>query len=317
MRTTNVESLKNELNYHQSLLSIKEYIFDNHKTMNNYELYMGLLKSNPELKQMSYNANRIKMGGVVTLGKVVFPCDKKNDAIEIQKKKIAELKKKIKNSASIQQAKKEEKSKNPYNNHEGFFKQQAREIMANAVATGQIGLIPTLPSYTCTLEKLILEKIGRGISFIGCERDFDTFHKMVNTIAENPTLKRTIVPRFGEIGEVIFNAKTDDFAHLILDYCGTINSFHKEIEYAIQNDLVKVNGSLCITLSKNGFSNNIGIVGELLRQFPDGCFTGDKETEMGVKLFLNKVMKSNYRVETFFNYYDSSPMMLIVVRRIA
>ena len=25
MRTTNVESLKNELNYHQSLLSIKEY----------------------------------------------------------------------------------------------------------------------------------------------------------------------------------------------------------------------------------------------------------------------------------------------------
>ncbi len=84
MRTANVESLKNELKYHQSLLAIKEYIFNNHKTMNNWELYMGLRKTNPELKQMSYNANRIKMGGVVKLGKVTFPCDKKNDAIEIQ-----------------------------------------------------------------------------------------------------------------------------------------------------------------------------------------------------------------------------------------
>lgn len=309
------EALVKELNLLTDKYSVQSFILRNYESKTAVEICDELKISLAKLA-----ANRLALGGVVSENGFI-QLDKKKAKTVVNKHMdtISQLHKKIKNSASVQQEKKVVKEKNTYANHEGIRKQEAREKMVNAIASvdSPVGVIPTLPSFTCKLESLILEKIGRGISFIGCERDFDTFHKMVNTIAESQTLKRTIVPRFGEIGEVIFNAKKDDFAHLILDYCGTINSFHKEIEYAIQNDLVQVNGTLSITLSKNGIGNNVGIVGELLRQFPQGCFGDDKETEMGVKLFLNKVMKPNYKVETFFNYYDSSPMMLIIVKRIA
>ena len=309
------ESVSAELDLLVSKCEIQSFILKNYKLKLAIEICDEL-----KINLAKFAANRLALGGVINeLGFIQLDESKATTILNANFTKLSIVRNKIKKLNAIKKEKKEVKSKNTYGNHEGVYKQEAREKMVNAIASvdSPIGVIPTLPSFTCKLESLILSRIGRGISFIGCERDFDTFHKMVNTIAENTTLKRTIVPRFGEIGEVIFNAKKDDFAHLILDYCGTINSFHKEIEYAIQNDLVKVNGTLSITLSKNGIGNNVGIVGELLRQFPEGCFNGEKETEIGVKLFFNKVMKPNYKVELFFNYYDSSPMMLIIVRRIS
>jgi hypothetical protein len=314
------ESVSAELNLLVSKCEIQSFILQNYKSKLAIEICNDL-----KVSLIKFAANRLALGGVINELGIIQLDESKATAIlnanfiklSIVRNKIKKLNA-IKKLNPIKKEKKEVKPKNTYVNHEGVYKNEAREKMVNAITSidSPIGVIPTLPSFTCKLESLILEKIGRGISFIGCERDFDTFHKMVNTIAESTILKRTIVPKFGEIGDVIFNAKKDNFAHLILDYCGTINSFHKEIEYAIQNDLVKVNGTLSITLSKNGIGNNIGIVGKLLRQFPDGCFGDEKETEIGVKLFFNKVMKPNYKVETFFNYFDSSPMMLIIVRRI-
>lgn len=313
MRTKEV--LVKELNLLTEKYSVQKFIFDNHETKQAVDICNEL-----KITLIKFAANRIALGGTLDeMGFVKLDKPKATNVLKLHKDKIYELKNKIKNSASVEQEKKVAKQKNTYTNHGGFYKQQARDLMENAIRQigSPMGLVPTLPSYTGKLELQILNSIGRGLEFIGCERDFDTFHKLVNTIAENPKLRKYLKPYFGEIGNIIFNAKKDDFAHLILDYCGTINTFHKEIEYAIQNDLVKLNGTISITLSKNGFKNNFGIVGELLRQFPEGCFGEDKETEMGVKLFLNKVMKPNYKVETFFNYYDSSPMMLIIVKRIA
>jgi hypothetical protein len=307
------EALTNELNSLIAKYDVQSHIVKHHELKSSTEICDEL-----KISLAKFAANRLALGGVINEGGFIQLDKKKAKAVlKSHLNNISTLHKKIKNSASIQQEKKLAKEKNTYNNHEGFFKQEARDKMTNAIKEGPIGVVPSLPSYTGKLELQILDSIGKGFEFIGCERDFDTFHKLVNTIAENPKLRKFLKPRFCEIGEVIFNAKSDDFAHLILDYCGTINSFHKEIEYAIQNDLVKVNGTIAITLSKNGIGNNVGIVGELLRQFPQGCFGDDKETEMGVKLFLNKVMKPNYKVETFFNYYDSSPMMLIIIRRLS
>ena len=309
------ESLVKELNLLTDKYSVQHFILKNHESKTAVEI-CDELKIN--LKKLV--ANRLALGGVVAEnGFIQLDKVKAKKVIKNHLDTISKLQKKIKNSASVEQEKKIVKEKNTYTNHDGVYKQQARDKMVNAIVQvdSPMGVIPTLPSYTGKLEMQILESVGRGFEFIGCERDFDTFHKLVNTIAENTKLRKFLKPRFCEIGEVIFNAKTDEFAHLILDYCGTINSFHKEIEYAIQNDLVKPNGTISITLSKNGIGNNAGIVGELLRQFPKGCFGDDKETEMGVKLFINKVMKPNYKVETFFNYYDSSPMMLIIIRRIS
>ena len=311
MKTT--ESLRAELELLTNKFSIQDFILKNYESKPAVQICEQL-----EISLAKFAANRLALGGVINeSGFIQLDKRKGKKILKAQLDKITILNKKIKNSASIQKEKKQ-LEKNTYNNHGGFFKQQARDKMENAISfvDSPMGTILTLPSFTCTLESQILNRIGKGINFIGCERDFDTFQQMVNTIANNDKLRKAIVPRFGEIGDVIFKSKTDEFAHLILDYCGTINSFHKEIEYAIQNDLVQLNGTISITLSKNGIGNNVGIVGELLRQFPEGCFN-EKETEIGVKLFLNKVMKPNYKVELFFNYYDSSPMMLIIIRRIA
>lgn len=310
----NKEALVNELNLVVNKYSVQKYIFDNHETKKAVEICDEL---NVNLKK--FLANRLALGGVIDeAGFIQLDKKKATSVLKKHKAKIREIKNKIKNSASVQQERKQ-REKNTYANHGGSFKQEARDKMVNAISRvdSPMGTILTLPSFTCALELQLLNRIGRGLKFIGCERDFDTFHKMVNKIAEESKLRNTIVPRFGEIGDIIYNAKENEFAHLILDYCGTINTFHKEIEYAIQNDLVEVGGTISITLSKNGLGNNVGIVGDLLRQFPEGTFSGEKETEMGIKLFLNKVMKPNYVVETFFNYCDTSAMVLVIVRRIS
>jgi hypothetical protein len=310
----NKEALVNELNLLIDKHGIQHFILENHEKKKAVEICEEL-----KISLAKFAGNRLALGGTIDeAGFIQLDKKKAKNVLKGHIEKIAILHKKIKNSASVQQAKKQNGG-NPYDNHGGLFKQQARDIMVNAISRfgSPLGTILTLPSYTCALELQILNRIGRGINFIGCERDFDVFQKMVNKIAEERRLRNTIIPRFGEIGETIYNSKENQFAHMILDYCGTINTFHKEIEYAIQNDLIEVEGTICITVSKNGLGNNNGIIGELLRQFPEGTFSGEKETEMGIKLFLNKVMKSNYRVETFFNYCDTSAMALIVIRRVA
>ena len=310
----NKEALVKDLNLLTEKFEIQNFIYEHHKGFKAFEICDEL-----KISLKKFVANRLALGGVISEdGYVELNEEKAKDVLKKHKVKIRDLKNRIKNSASVQQEKKQ-KEKNTYANHGGSFKQEARDKMVDAISRidSPMGTILTLPSFTCALELQILNRIGRGLKFIGCERDFDTFHKMVNKIAEETKLRNTVVPRFGEIGDIIYNSKENEFAHLILDYCGTINTFHKEIEYAIQNDLVEVGGTISITLSKNGLGNNVGIVGDLLRQFPEGTFSGEKETEMGIKLFLNKVMKSNYVVETFFNYCDTSAMVLVIVRRVA
>lgn len=310
----NKEALVNEMNLLIDKHGIQHFILKNHETKSAVEICDEL-----KVSLAKFAANRLALGGVINEdGFIQLDKKKAKSVLKNHLEKIVILRKKIKNSASVQQERKQ-KNKNTYDNHGGSFKQEARDKMVDAISRvdSPMGTVLTLPSFTCALELQLLNRIGRGINFIGCERDFDTFHKMVNKIAEERRLKNTIVPRFGEIGDTIYNSKENQFAHLILDYCGTINTFHKEIEYAIQNDLVQVGGTISITVSKNGLGNNTGIVGDLLRQFPEGTFSGEKETEMGIKLFLNKVMKANYRVETFFNYCDTSAMVLVIVRRIS
>jgi transcriptional regulator CtsR len=222
---------------------------------------------------------------------------------------------------------------NNFSNESGVQKSQARVIIMRAILSGVInGTVLSLPFHTCTLEGLINSQNDK-LNFLGCEIDSQTFKAMQNTI-EHTNLP--IEAYEGTIGDKIYSAKVNEFAHLILDYCGTINTFHKEIEYAMENDIMQVNGAMCVTISKMGMQNNMGKMGEILSKFPKGMF-GDMETEMVNKLFFQNLCEKypNYKIETCFQYQDvkkdskgqpimranntpskKMPMMLFVIRRI-
>lgn len=212
-------------------------------------------------------------------------------------------------------------SNNSYMNHEGKEKKKAVDMMVNAILKFPLpkGTIVSLPSFTCRIEKLIMAKLKSldKFRFIGYEYVLETFFELCKTIS---TEKLNISAIFGSIGEAIMKGVENEFAHLILDYCGVLDTFAVEIEHVIKNNLLQVNGTMSVTLSKIGIQNDKGIIGEIFKSMPKELF-GDslKQTELGVKLFFNKIINKNYEIEKFHNYQDKGKMamMLIIVRRVA
>jgi hypothetical protein len=213
-----------------------------------------------------------------------------------------------------------EKGKGEFGNVKGVFKKEARQKMVDAIKV--IGTTLSLPFEDAIIEKKILDEVSKKMTFIGYEWDKNIFWNLCKTIGND---KLPINPVFGSIGEAIFKATKDTYANLILDYCGVLDTFAKEIEFAVNNDIVQKDGIIAITLSKMGISNNTGVIGEIFNSMPMNLFnTNISETELGIKLFLNKILTKNYSVETVFNYRDikengnqGMPMILIIVRRIA
>jgi len=222
---------------------------------------------------------------------------------------------------------------NSFSNSDGVEKSKARVIIMRAIMKGvNKGTILSLPFHTCTLEALINSQ-NELFDFIGCEIDSKTFIAMENKIAHT---NLPIKAYEGTIGSQIENATANTFAHLMLDYCGTINTFHKEIELGMKKNIMQVGGAMCVTVSKEGRQNNIGKLGEILSQFPKGTFEG-LETELATKLYFRDLVRDNpnYELETIFNYQDvkkdengqpimrknntpskKMPMMLFIIRRV-
>lgn len=224
--------------------------------------------------------------------------------------------------------------KNTYSNACGVKKQQAREIMINAIKVH--GLIPSLPFSTCELESQILARNPNAFKFIGCEMDRPTFIEMLKTIDNDERLINAITPYLGMIGDLLMNAKKDAFSNLILDYCGILETFAKEIEFVIKNNLVKAGGAICVTLAKRGSSKEENIFNDINKNIPTNLFDDNVgEVERAIRVFFINLVTNNpnYSIETFFPYQDdkkeegrpvlnkngtpikNAPMVLFVLRR--
>jgi len=217
------------------------------------------------------------------------------------------LKSKIKASKALKN--------NTFGNSNGVKKQEARKLMANAIKVQ--GKIPSLPFSTCELEKMILDKNPKGFTFIGCERDSKTYDEMCKTIMNDEVLKTAISTHYGLIGDVLFDAKEDAFSNLILDYCGVLESFIKEIEHVVENNIVGKGGAICITLNKRGY-NGDSVKNRILSKIPVGIYGNTcGEVELATIIYFHNLVLKNigYSIEEFFNYQDTAPMMLIILRR--
>jgi hypothetical protein len=203
---------------------------------------------------------------------------------------------------------------NTYHNKDGVNKKAARKLMVKYILSSKVdGLVPTLPHIECAIETKLLSK-NKNLSFIGVERELATYEEMKKTIKSN---KLPIEPFFGDMGTQLYGKFENTYAHLILDYCGMLPTFAKELEYSVRNNIVKVNGIIAMTFAKpirgNGqmfdYVKSLGMT--ISNNEADNRCMSDKATEA----YFNKITGFNYTFVEMFNYMDTYPMTLVILRR--
>jgi hypothetical protein len=209
---------------------------------------------------------------------------------------------------------------NSFGNSKGLNKQRARVKMVNPIETsGVTGTILTLSHIACTLEKMVMS-VTKGNNFLSCETDRVTYNGMRRTIRDG---NLPFATHFGSISDKIYGVAENTYAHLLLDYCGMITTFAKEVQYAINNDIIKVGGTMSITFNKRGCSDTDNFIKRLAGTTHNN--TNDKRGEMerGVEAYFNKIIGWNYELVEIFNYSDvkvsgvkGAPMMVVIIKRI-
>jgi hypothetical protein len=266
------------------------------------------LIANPELDRQvlaeKFNVSRSTVGANYTI-------------LIRQGKIIRKVEEKIKSVADVYQLAKEKKD-NSYTNHNGANKEIARVKMANYVTdSGVIGCIPTLPNTDWVIEQKIA-KVLPEVDFIGAECEPNTFDTMKLNLKKLTLNAKT---HFGKIGELIYGKIENTYAHLILDYCGMLPTFSKEIEYAINNDVIKVGGIIAITFGKplRGSDNQSEKIKGLapINNEDTRCMS-----DRAVESYFAKITGWNYEVKEIFYYTDKKdkgkgyPMILAIIKRI-
>jgi len=208
------------------------------------------------------------------------------------------------------------KGNNNYSNHEGIKKEAARTRMANHVIdSGVIGNILTLPNTDWVIEQKILKSV-KGVSFTAVECVRETFLEMRRKAKK---LNLIFTAHFGMVSELIYGKSENSYAHLILDYCGELPKIAKEVEYAINNNIVAVRGIIAVTFVKQVRGSKNTLMGEKIM----GLATANNndfrsDSERSAEAFFHKITGWNYEIKEFFYYKDSghTPMALVIIKRI-
>lgn len=281
------------------------------KTLTINEKIQKDLVNNPNIDKaelaLKYNVSKATIGAnFTTVKRKGLIKDVNNEVTNI----IANIGKTIEKTSKYQKIK--NNGENTYTNHNGENKEVARNKMANHIIdSGIVGEVPTLPNTTWAIEQKIVKGL-KDISFVGAECIEDTFKQMKAMYTQAQLNAKTY---FGKIGELMYGKIEDTYAHLILDYCGELPTISKEIEYAINNDIVKLGGIIAVTFAKpirTVSLQSTKIKGLAAINNADGRCMSDK----AVEAYFNKVTGWNYQVVEFFYYMDTYPMTLVIIKRI-
>lgn len=202
-----------------------------------------------------------------------------------------------------------------FSNYNGEKKQTAREKVIEAIVNSgnKIGQITCLPADECIFEKLLIEKvIDNQFTFQASECEDKTFFKLCKNIGKNK-LKMSV--HRGVLSDVIQKQVEDENVHSFYDYCRTFDSHKYEIADTIKRKLVAVGGILAFTVSTRDNNAKNNYVQSMNLMHP--AKKGETKTLNAIKMFLNLFMKSNYEIIETFSYKDTSPMLLVIIRRIS
>jgi len=206
-----------------------------------------------------------------------------------------------------------------FTNQKGEKKNIARNKMVNAIANSGIkkGKVLTLPNEDWTIERMLNEYVSKVFNYEAVEWNLGIF----NTMSTKKDLYgQSNNVHYGSVSDHILPMGADTYSHMILDYCGTLETFKKEIVHAMMNNLVVKGGTIAITVGKAcNFSPTVGKVNRLrnkiagfdVSMYDDTCKT-TVYIEMFFKMFCSV---TEFEVVESLEYGDSSPMMLTILRR--
>lgn len=213
-----------------------------------------------------------------------------------------------------------------FSNIKGLHKDEARVKIVKEIDKSGLtyGKILSLPACEFIIEKTIFNKVSQRFTYIGVEYKKEEYFKLLMNLAKEQFV---MTPILGNISEQIFKCKENELSHLILDYCGQLDTFAKEIIYAIQNNIVAKNGIIAITLNRR-ISLGSG------QSFADTIYSdmlglrNIKEVEKGelvrtaLNIFLERICGLNYAIIETFEYCDNKEnkkganMVLAIVKRL-
>lgn len=202
-----------------------------------------------------------------------------------------------------------------YNNEQGENKKEERNVIAEYVVnSGVVGLIPSLPFITWEIERKINGMVA-GNHFIGVNRVINTYEKSKNYVKQNGL--KNCTPYNGNMADLIYDKDANTFAHYILDYCCQLPTAMKQVEYIVNNDLVVVNGLLLMTF---GLPIRSGKYADKVKEFSNYNNNNEKEnrglSDKALENYFVNLVGKNYKILEFYYYYDSYPMVLVVIKRI-
>ena len=199
-------------------------------------------------------------------------------------------------------------------------KDKARQYIFNAILLSGLhnGNLLTLPCNTWKIEENLLNNLSDKFKILGVEFDKKVYIKSGRKLFKTPTLFNNCSLINGTIGEQIFKSSENEFAHLILDYCGGFSTYAKEITFAMREKIVQVGGTISMTFSERA-------LGDYGRAILD-TFGGDGEYKSvtAFKHFINgvnMVLDSNYSIETSYRYKGGEKgkkgdnMVLFIIKR--
>lgn len=202
----------------------------------------------------------------------------------------------------IKKAIKEHKS-GFYNNVVGIGKRQWRLNMAEAFRSSEknYGIVGGNVLTLCA-SKFILEKLLHSyfphFKFLACEFKREVYVSLKRMIGRerNKGGNYMLNPLNVDIRTIIDVSVKNQFAHLILDFCGVLNTFSDDIKIAIEKNIVQKGGIVAITVSCN---RN----------------TGGK-TEQKLRDLIDFAGKGAYEIVNEQNYNDTgTKMYALIIRR--
>ena len=217
---------------------------------------------------------------------------------------------------AMNKAGKQKKGNNTYSNHNGVNKERARKKMVNHVIySGVTGNILTLPNTEWVIEKNITKGL-KGVCFTAVECVRETFLEMRRNAKK---FGLNFTANFGFVHEFIYGKVENTYAHLVLDYCGELPKISKEIEYAINNNIVAVGGIIAVTFVKQIRGSKNTLLGEKITSLAAINNSDTRcETERSAEAYFHKITGWNYEIQEFFYYQDKghTPMALVIIKRI-
>lgn len=231
-------------------------------------------------------------------------------------KKVSKTISKV-NETTNKVAKCMKKNDTTYNKVEGkdLNKRIARQKISNAIIKSNVsGLMLSLTSNkNVDTEKAILNELP-DMQIVAVENRINIVSDMRKMFKEHNLPIKVFI---GNINQKLYGADKDTYAHLNLDYCSNILTIAKELKYVLENNIVKQNGIIAVTIYKiirhskqteKGIFDKMGV--------STSNFKGDYRNELdkSVERFFYALCGFNYSVE-LFEYRDTSSMVLALIKR--